>query len=47
MRGIDKAFGGVAVLSDVELVVRPGEVMALLGSNGAGKSTLVKILTGV
>lgn len=47
MRGIGKSFGGVAVLSDVELVVRPGEVMALLGSNGAGKSTLVKILTGV
>ena len=47
MRGIGKSFGGVAVLSDVDLVVQPGEVMALLGSNGAGKSTLVKILTGV
>ncbi|MCB1495077.1 MAG: sugar ABC transporter ATP-binding protein [Bauldia sp.] len=47
MRGIGKSFGGVAVLSDVELAVAPGEVMALLGSNGAGKSTLVKILTGV
>jgi ribose transport system ATP-binding protein len=47
MRGIGKSFGGVAVLADVDLVVKPGEVMALLGSNGAGKSTLVKILTGV
>ena len=47
MRGIGKSFGGVAVLTDVDLVVAPGEVMALLGSNGAGKSTLVKILTGV
>ena len=47
MRGIGKSFGGVAVLSDVDLIVQPGEVMALLGSNGAGKSTLVKILTGV
>ena len=47
MRGIAKSFGGVAVLSDVDLTVAPGEVMALLGSNGAGKSTLVKILTGV
>jgi ribose transport system ATP-binding protein len=47
MRGIGKSFGGIAVLSDVELVVEPGEVIALLGSNGAGKSTLVKILTGV
>jgi ribose transport system ATP-binding protein len=47
MCGIGKSFGGVAVLTDVDLVVAPGEVMALLGSNGAGKSTLVKILTGV
>jgi ribose transport system ATP-binding protein len=47
MRGIGKSFGGVAVLSNVDLSVAPGEVMALLGSNGAGKSTLVKILTGV
>ncbi len=47
MRGIGKSFGGVAVLANVDLVVAPGEVIALLGSNGAGKSTLVKILTGV
>ncbi len=47
MRGIGKSFGGVAVLADVDLMVAPGEVVALLGSNGAGKSTLVKILTGV
>jgi ribose transport system ATP-binding protein len=47
MRGIGKSFGGVAVLTGVDLAVAPGEVVALLGSNGAGKSTLVKILTGV
>ena len=47
MRSIGKAFGGVSVLSNVDLTLAPGEVVALLGSNGAGKSTLVKILTGV
>ncbi|MBV9244116.1 MAG: sugar ABC transporter ATP-binding protein [Methylobacteriaceae bacterium] len=47
MRGIGKSFGGVAVLSDVDLLVEPGEVLALLGANGAGKSTLMKILTGL
>ncbi len=47
MRGIGKSFGGVPVLSNVELTLEAGEVVALLGSNGAGKSTLVKILTGL
>ena len=47
MHGIGKSFGRVPVLSDVDLTVAPGEVVALLGSNGAGKSTLMKILTGL
>lgn len=47
MRGIAKSFGGVAALRGADLVVRPGEVHALLGQNGAGKSTLMNILAGV
>ena len=43
---ISKRFGAVSALEDVNLHLRPGEVLGLIGDNGAGKSTLVKILTG-
>jgi simple sugar transport system ATP-binding protein len=46
MRGIEKAFGAVRALAGVDLVLRPGEVLGLVGDNSAGKSTLMKILTG-
>ena len=46
MRGINKSFGAVRALRDVDLVLRPGEVLGLVGDNSAGKSTLMKILTG-
>jgi D-xylose transport system ATP-binding protein len=47
LRGLNKSFGPVHVLHDVDLAVRPGEVMALVGDNGAGKSTLVKCIAGI
>jgi D-xylose transport system ATP-binding protein len=47
LRGINKSFGAVQVLHDVDFSVYPGEVMALVGDNGAGKSTLVKCVAGI
>ena len=47
LRGVNKSFGAVNALTDIDLDVAPGEVVALVGDNGAGKSTLVKVLAGV
>ena len=46
-RGIVKQFNGIQVLKNVDLMVRKGEVHALMGENGAGKSTIIKIITSV
>jgi simple sugar transport system ATP-binding protein len=46
MRGINKSFGAVRALNDVNLMLYPGEILGLVGDNSAGKSTLMKILTG-
>ncbi|TCL10305.1 monosaccharide ABC transporter ATP-binding protein (CUT2 family) [Shimia isoporae] len=45
-RGLSKRYGGVVALEDVDLELRQGEVLAVVGDNGAGKSTLIKTLTG-
>ncbi len=47
LRGISKSFGSVQALTEVDLSVKAGEVMALVGDNGAGKSTLIKCIAGI
>jgi len=47
LKGVSKSFGAVQALTDVDLEVYAGEVLALVGDNGAGKSTLIKVLAGV
>jgi len=47
LRGVGKSFGGIPVLSDIDLRLEPGSVHALVGENGAGKSTLSKIIAGI
>jgi simple sugar transport system ATP-binding protein len=46
MRGINKSFGAIKALQNVNLTLLPGEILGLVGDNSAGKSTLMKVLTG-
>jgi len=46
MKGITKQFPGVLALDEVDLDLKPGELLAIIGENGAGKSTMMKLLSG-
>ena len=47
VQGVNKSFGPVRVLHDVDFRVYPGQVTSLIGDNGAGKTTLIKCITGI
>jgi branched-chain amino acid transport system ATP-binding protein len=47
LRGLNKAFGGLTCISDLDLHVDEGEIVSVIGPNGAGKTTLFNVITGL
>ena len=47
LKGVSKAFGGLHVNVDLDLVVGEGEIVSLIGPNGAGKTTVFNLITGL
>lgn len=47
IRHAEVRFGRITALEDVDLAIRPGEIVTLIGPNGAGKSTLVRLVLGI
>ena len=47
LRDVDKSFGGLRVIADLDLVVREHEIVSVIGPNGAGKTTLFNLVTGI
>jgi branched-chain amino acid transport system ATP-binding protein len=47
LRKVSLSFGGLRVVSDLDLVVKEGEIVSVIGPNGAGKTTVFNLVTGV
>jgi branched-chain amino acid transport system ATP-binding protein len=47
LKRVSKAFGGLQVISELDLHVAPGEIVSVIGPNGAGKTTLFNLITGI
>ncbi|GHO55659.1 ABC transporter ATP-binding protein [Ktedonobacter robiniae] len=47
LKNVTKAFGGLTAVGDLDLFVRPGEIVSVIGPNGAGKTTVFNLITGI
>ncbi len=47
LQQVSKRFGGLTVISELDLHVDPGEIVSVIGPNGAGKTTLFNLITGI
>src|SRR5207249_6486752 len=47
LRGVGKSFGGLRVISNLDMHVDEGEIVSVIGPNGAGKTTLFNLVTGI
>ena len=47
LRGVTKYFGGLAAVQDVDLAIKPKEIVSIIGPNGAGKTTVFNLITGI
>jgi branched-chain amino acid transport system ATP-binding protein len=47
LKAVDKSFGGLRVIADLDLVVNEHEIVSVIGPNGAGKTTLFNLITGI
>jgi branched-chain amino acid transport system ATP-binding protein len=47
LKAVDKSFGGLRVIADLDLVVKEHEIVSVIGPNGAGKTTLFNLITGI
>jgi branched-chain amino acid transport system ATP-binding protein len=47
LRSVDKSFGGLRVIAELDLVVKENEIVSVIGPNGAGKTTLFNLITGI
>lgn len=46
IKGLEKKFGGLTAVSNLDIVIHPGNIMGLIGPNGAGKTTVFNLITG-